>query len=176
MLKKLQDLSRLNESDIKYSEYHEYFETDDGLVIALDKGTPKPQRHLYYADEDWETGEYRTADDIAKTKEQLKQCFIEENIRRLHTFTDWLEKHPVIELYISKNPQYRGQTDGARYVRALYPDDWEHSIMERKVTEEELAFIRDYEEKQKAEFIERLERYWKRYSDKVEIRTYWANR
>lgn len=177
MLKRLQDTTKLSELDIEYAKYHEYFETEDGLVISLDKTTPKPQKHLYYADEDWNTGEYRTASDIAPTKDALKECFIADNMTNFHSFSEWLGKHQTSKLYISKKPQYRGDEKGARYIRALFPsDEWEISQMEREVTEQELADIRAYENELKAEFVKRLERYWNRYSDKVEIRTYWANR
>lgn len=177
MLKQLQDLTKLGERDKEFAKYHDYFETEDGLVISLDKKLPKPQRYLYYQDEDPATGEYRTDSDIAPTKDILKECFIEENMRNLHSFSEWLDKHPTAKLYISEESQYRGDENGARYIRTLFPnDEWEINQMEREVTEQELADIRAYEENQKAEFAKKLERYWNRYSDKVEIITYWADR
>lgn len=177
MLKQLQDFNKIGEKDREYAKYHEYFETEDGLVIALDKGLPKPQRYLYYQDIDPSTGEYRTSSDIAPTKDILKELFVSENMRRLCIFYKLLERNPEMELYISKNSQYRSDKNGARYIRPLLPSDrLEISQMERKITEQELADIRAYEENRKAEFVKRLERYWNRYSDKVDIRTYWADR
>ena len=177
-MKKLTDYSKLNQKDISYKEYHEYFETDDGLIVALDKHKPGISKVLYYADEDWGTGEYRTASDIAPTKEDLKRCFIQDNLRKLHSYKRWLENHPTADLYITERVQYRGEESGARAIFAAFPDDLDDPRCKplRKLTEEELKVVFAFEKEQEEQFIKRLERYWKRYADKVYISTYWANR
>lgn len=169
----LTDYTKLEGLDFKYKEYHHHFETSDGLIVAIEKKKPRIDRVLWYADEDYSTGEYRTSDDIAPNKEALKECFLEENLRKYHSiFTD-IENHPMKKLFISKSGRYIRDSK----VRAIVPDyESEAYKYERALTNEEIKVLRETCESDLVDFKKRLDRYWKRYSDKVYISTYWANR
>lgn len=169
----LTDCSKLTGLDLKYKDYNHHFVTDDGFLISVRRDRPGISKILYYSDEDYSTGEYRTATDIAPNKEALKNCFMSENLRKIRSVTDWLDKHPCGKLFISKNGQYICDSE----VRAVATDfPGEEYKYERELTVDEIETIRKVVAEDKKAFEKRLERYWKRYSDKVYISTYWANR
>jgi len=75
-------------------------------------------------------------------------------------------------LYIA--PQYNGDKTEGTLCGIRYES--EHFIDGKGVTEEELVIINKRRAELAADYEKRLERYWKRYGDKVRTHGYWANR
>ena len=172
-MQQLTDYSKLEGLDLKYKEYNHHFETSDGLIVAINHMKPRISRVLWYADEDYSTGKYRTSDDIAPNKEALKNCFIQDNLRSFHSVFSDMERHPMKKLYITKGGQYIRDSK----VRAIVADyDEEAYKYERELTPEEVKVLKETVDKDLEAYKTRLDRYWKRYSDKVHINTYWADR
>ena len=172
-MKPLTDYTKLEGLDLKYKDYNHHFETSDGLIVAINHMKPRISRVLWYSDEDLTTGEYRTASDIAPNKEVLKNCFMNDNLRGFHSVFSDIERHPMKKLFISKNGQYIRDSE-VRYIVADYEE--ESDKYERELTDEEVKVLKETVDKDLEAYKTRLERYWKRYSDKVCISTYWANR
>lgn len=171
----LQDTTKLGARDIEYAKSNTYATTNDGFVVGIPVKKPRIQKDVWRADTDYETGEYVSPSDIAKDKEHLKDLWVEDNLREFQGLTKWLDEHPTSDLYLSKGPMYCKDSN-VRYFAVLRYGDWEIDKMERKATEDEIEFIRNLEAEQMAAFKKRLETYWKRYSDKIGVRTYWADR
>lgn len=174
-MQSLTDYSILEGLDLKYKDYNHHFITNDGFIVAFSKCKPRIDKVLWYADEDYSTGEYRAASDIAPDKEALENCFISENLRKFHSLTDWLDKHPCGKLFISKKGQYVKDSK-VRGIATDFDEPEAQFKYERALTDEEVETIRKTVDEEKKAFEQRLERYWKRYSDKVYISTYWADR
>lgn len=154
---------------LKNFKKYDYFNTSDGYVIELRPARAcKIQSTIYESDEDV-NGNYRTAKDIAPTEDALKQLFFNENMRLDGDYTpkEWEN------LYISE-PMFAGSNLRTIYHRLTQQIDWWHDV-ERKLTWDEIEWLKKYYAEQKRLMLERLERYWKRYHDKIYIHTYWAN-
>lgn len=170
------DTQRWGEKEFKhYKNHRDFFMLEDGLVLMLPnaKGV-KITSKIYEPDEDFSTGEYRTAKDIAPTKQELKRLFIEENMSNLTLPLSRCNDRPGCRLYIS-NPIRPNVDTRQIFTRNSEQIERWHDV-EREITKSEYYLLRDWEERQQKVMMQRLERYWKRYEDKIEIRTYWVNR
>lgn len=162
-------VEKYGEGELKYLKKYDYFKTSDGYIIEL-----RPARAyqisstIYESDED-ASGNYRTAKDIAPTEDDLKALFIADNMRLEGDYTpeEWQN------LYIS-TPCFRGSTLRTIYHRQTHQIDQWHDV-ERRLTWAEIEWLKNYYAEQRKAQTERLERYWKRYRNKIYIHTYWAN-
>lgn len=145
------------------------FRTSDGLLLRYRVPTPTIDRTIYMSDEDAE-GNYRTASDIAPTKADMERVFISHNMfMNCRLMTDYLDREP---LGISKEDEYTDRP--GRYIRTMYAGSDSH--IERALTDDEIATLKKIDDATRERYRKRLASYWKRYSDKVYISTYWANR
>lgn len=170
-MRRLTDLSQLGKLDIEYQKYHEYYETDDGLIVAYDISKPGINSAIYRADE--VDGRYVSSSYYASTKDQLKLLFMRDNLRRFNDYAERLQQYPMEKLWITKRPNYYHDSV-VRAIRCDVPSPVDE--YERPLTKDELDFILEREKFWKAKFQKRLETYWKKYSDKVYVHTYWADR
>lgn len=161
-----------------YENEHEYIELDNGAVIMWDK--PSILSTIYYDDE--------TADPLAKNK---KEVWMAENLNR--NFTDyqlyrWIKEMQewkangfatgTIELEpyftISENHNSFMQAYPVFYNgRASKEEDKKNGSPISEKECDELVKILD---ELKAQYIKRLETYYKKYEDKICSVGYWANR
>ena len=168
------EVERYGEKELKYWRKYDFFKLHDGLVVYLSGARAKAiEREIYESDED-EQGRYRTSSDIAPNNDALKRLFMARNLRELRNYTKYLDERPFEKLYISK-PVYTNSNLRQFVVRSASQIDAWHDV-EREATPEELAALKQWEDEQMLEMTDRLEKYWKRYGDKVGITTYWANR
>lgn len=168
-IKKHEDLCDM--LDIKYykSRYY-YYITPDGYIVKLKKN--KPRRNLYIADE----GPFYES--YAKGEVTDRSIFFSHNLETLSDFDrDRLDSTACCRVKRTED----GTLSISTYdMRPEYEYDEEtgtyKEIPAKKPTTRELAVYvaawNAYEADQRA----RLEKYWKRYSDKVCVNTYWANR
>lgn len=169
-----QMVERYGEKELKFYSKYDYFRTEDGLIVELTGARARGiTREIYFSDEDAQ-GNYRTGSDIAPTKEILKEIFFKENLDNLTEITKRQEERPYKKIYISK-PNWVNSEVRCFLLRDEADIDRRHDI-ERLATDEEIKWLKGYEDEQRKEMTERLEKYWKRYSNKVGIRTYWADR
>ena len=168
-IKKHEDLCDM--LDIKYykSRYY-YYITPDGYIVKLKKN--KPRRNLYIADE----GPFYES--YAKGEVTDRSIFFSHNLETLSDFDrDRLDSTACCRVKRTED----GTLSISTYdMRPEYEYDEEtgtyKEIPAKKPTPRELAVYvaawNAYEADQRA----RLEKYWKRYSDKVCVNTYWADR
>lgn len=169
-----QMIERYGEKELKFYNQYDFFRTDDGLIIEMSGARSKSiTREIYFSDEDAH-GNYRTSSDIAPTKEILKGIFFKENLDDLDDLTGRMAERPQKKLYVSK-PTWNNSEVRTFVLRDDIDIDRWHDV-ERLATEEETNWLKQYDEEQRKAMTERLEKYWKRYSNKVGIRTYWADR
>lgn len=162
-------MEKYGEKELTYLKKYDYFKTSDGYVIELRPARAyKIQSTIYESDED-ASGNYRTASDIAPTEDDLKRLFIEDNMR----LDEPTRPEEWQQLYISK-PMFMNSTLRTIYHRQTHQVDQWHDV-ERKLTWAEVEWLRNYYAEQRKAMKERLERYWKRYRNKIYIHTYWAN-
>lgn len=169
----VEEVERYGEKELKYWKKYDFFETSDGLKVML---TPARATRLdttiWKSDED-EHGNYITSDYYAPNEDARKALFIRENLDNLTEISDHAE-HSNRTLYISKPTR---TSDTLRTIVARHEweiNDWRD--VERPMTAEEIEDLKEWEEEQRKAMTDRLERYWKRYKNKVRIDTYWVNR
>lgn len=167
------DIARYGEKELKYWGKYDFFELSDGLRVMLTPARGKAiTTTIWESDEDTQ-GNYRTSDDIAPTEQARYNLFIAENMRNLTDITEHAE-HTNRTLYVSKPTR---TSDTLRTVIARHDyeiDNWHDT--ERPLTEQEIADLKKWEEEQRTALKQRLDRYWKRYKNKVRVDTYWVNR
>ena len=99
-----------------------------------------------------------------------KEYFIEHNMR--HNFSS-LEFDFEKELFLFPNYEQAPEIKCLRALNRFEAEDHENL---RKVTAEETEQIKNKLEEFKADYLKRLNTYWKRYGHKVYASGYWANR
>lgn len=157
--------------DIKYYKSHYYYYiTPDGYIVKLDK--KKPRRNLYIADE----GPFYES--YAKGEVTDRSIFFSHNLETLSDFDrDRLESTACCRVKRTKD----GTLSISTYdMRPEYEYDEEtktyKEVPAKKPTPRELAVYVAAWDAYEADQRARLEKYWKRYSDKVCVNTYWADR
>lgn len=168
------DIETYGEKELKYWKKYDFFELSDGLKIFLSGSRASAINNVIYRSDEDAQGHYITSDDIAPTEEDLKRIFIADNMRNLREYSEYLEQRPFAKLYVGK-PTYRDSELRNLLVRDDHEVEMWHDV-ERVLTEAELSDVKKWEEEQRKAHRERLEKYWKRYKNKVYIHTYWANR
>lgn len=155
---------------LKFLKKYDFFKLSDGKVLELSGArTVKINRDIYEPDTD-ASGNYRSPKDIAPNRETLRKLFIANNMDDL-AFVTKLAKVCNRKIYLSMNH------DDIYCVvlrDLLEPDRF--GDIERELTPEEYEALEKYEQEQEAIMLKRLESYWKRYGEKVNIRTYWEDR
>ena len=171
------------EAGIEYSNRKMYFKAGDGTVCCIEK--PNIVSTVWYDDE--------CADPLGNTDKSRWNGFVYYNMRQWDSYTyidEWIQD----EEYLKKNgcccgrhasvPVLRKFSDNGAWVIDFYrrdDDDYmvkkaEEKYGSRPLTDEEVAAIPDLYVAMAKTFGKRLENYWKRYSDKVGSRGYWADR
>ncbi len=168
--KVIAEYSERNNLDIEYQNKRYYFyATADGYIVKLDKN--KPKSRLYIADEGPYYDSYRKGEITDRTiffeqnmdilgdySRQRLESPVNCNVRR--TITGDLSIDPFGKIEYSYDPA----TGKSEEIPVKHPTPRELAVY--------VAARDAYEADQRA----RLEKYWKRYSDKVSVGTYWADR
>jgi hypothetical protein len=154
---------RMVEHCLKSSNYIDMGE------FYLDLGQSKPTitKDLYFADTDYSTGEYRSAPD--NTWKLFKSYNMRMNSNQ--KWLDELKDHDIIF-----KTQYSRHIGGELMTWAN--DNYNYRKDEGDITatpEQKEIVINALIESDK-KYLTRLERYYKRYADKVWTHTYWAER
>lgn len=168
-----QEVAERGANELKWWSRYDYFETSDGYRIMLTPTRAKSITTTIWESDEDEHGNYITGDDIAPTEDARKRLFFAENMRNLDDITAKAENSHRT-LYISK-PTRTSDTLRTVYARGDNEVNDFHDV-ERPLTEPEIADLKKWEEEQRQLMAERLERYWKRYKNKVRVDTYWVNR
>lgn len=133
-----------------------------GMLVDIGDSKPTIHSDMWY-------------DDETEGPEENKQNFMAYN-RQMgspsHCELSGYNYGDRVELYFIR--KYSGQANSNLVAPAYMRGDEPHAI--RKVTPEELETINTGIDDIIDDYDKRLERYWKRYSDKVSARGYWANR
>ena len=170
-MRRLTDLSKLGKLDIEYQRYHEFYETDDGFIVAYDIPKPGIGSAIYRPDEI--DGKLCPSTYWASDQKELKALFFSDNLRKIKSYSERLREYPMEKLWITKRPLYRHDSV-ARAIRC--DEESEFDEYERQLTKAELKVILEREKYWRERYQKRLETYWKKYSDKVYVHTYWADR
>lgn len=168
-----QDVERYGEKEAKHWKKYDFFELSDGLRIILTPARAKSITTTIWESDEDEQGHYVTPDYYAPDENARKKLFFAENMRNLDDITEHA-RHSNRTLYVSK-PAWINST--LRNIIARHDheiDNWHDT--ERPMTAEEIASLEKWEEEQRRAMAERLERYWKRYNNKIRVDTYWVNR
>lgn len=168
--KVIAEYSERNNLDIEYQNKRYYFyATADGYIVKLDKD--KPKSRLYIADE----GPYY--DSYRKGEITDRDIFFEQNMNILGDYSRQRLESPV-------NCNVRRTITGDLSIDPFGKIEYSYDpatgkseeIPVKHPTTRELAIYVAARKAYEADQRERLEKYWKRYSDKVWVDTYWANR
>lgn len=168
--KVIAEYSERNNLDIEYQNKRYYFyATADGYIVKLDKN--KPKSRLYIADE----GPYY--DSYRKGEITDRDIFFEQNMNILGDYSRQRLESPV-------NCNVRRTITGDLSIDPFGKIEYSYDpatgkseeIPVKHPTTRELAIYVAARKAYEADQRERLEKYWKRYSDKVWVDTYWANR
>ena len=141
-------------TDPDYIEAHNWgkdeivLEYDDGKYAILSCPQEHIQRDLWFRDDN----------EIPSKSEEL---FINYNLG------DYSMEH---KKYIMKDNDFVYISDRTCYIR---PDAYE---IIRPLRDDEKKVIEAALNERKAKFIKRLKTYWKKYSNKVYVQSYWADR
>lgn len=163
-----------------YMTRYEYVDVDGEHVIEIER--PSIRSEFWYDDE------YDSP--LTDDEEQRKAYFIAENMRwqfKDFGLAEWDEcERQLAEigcctgLHLSE-PFLGVWPDGQCYPH-FFGDDERIRLDEARgmtripMTAEQIDGLREVLDGQRAKFEKRLNTYWKRYSDKVCARGYWANR
>jgi len=142
----------LKSSFVDMGEY--YLDFGDKPVIS---------NKIYYSDQ--KPGSYEMADDPGTSWEVFKKYNLDLNLNSIDYSRG---KNLCITTADNK-------TDGlVKYWSQKYTAEMRNG--DRLATEEEKKIIEKYAEEKKEEYILRLERYYKRYQNKITTVSYWADR
>lgn len=135
--------------------------------LNIGKNKPTIDKTLYFADTDYSTGEYITA------PKNTWELFKSYNMR-MNSNEKWLEELEKSDILL--RPQYK--KTGSSIMSWTNADNWRFELVEgeRIATSEEKEIIIKALKESDKKYLTRLERYYKRYSDKVWTQTYWADR
>lgn len=167
-IKKTEHLSERLDLKFFKSRYY-YYITADGYIVKLDKS--KPKRNLYIADE----GPFY--DSYAKGNVTDRDIFFAKNMKTLDKYMRERLKTPVL---CSIRRTMEGNLSIDPFGRTEYSYDPATGKSEelpiKRPTPRELAIYVAAWDAYEADQRARLEKYWSRYSDKVRVDTYWADR
>lgn len=167
--------------DYTAKAYH-VFQLDAGELIEIDK--PSIKSDIWYDDE--------TQDPAGKNGERKREAFMAYNLEKLYEpATGYLAQEPpygfrrkLKKPYLIK--KYYNDTDygpirsAVLFSQFFYDEEQERERTRygwsRDLSEYELRELAECEAVVRAKYEKRLNTYWKRYSDKVYTRGYWANR
>ncbi len=156
--------------DLKfYKSLHYFYITPDGYVVKLAK--EKPRKDLYIADE----GPYY--DKYASDEITDQDIFFEKNMKTLDKYMRERLETPVL---CSVRRTMSGDLSIDPFGRTEYSYDpatgKSEELPTKRPTPRELAIYVAAWDAYEADQRARLEKYWKRYSDKVCVNTYWRDR
>jgi len=141
-----------------------YIRSGDLWINCGDK-KPRIERDLWYDDE-------TDGPDDSKF-EAFRAYNLRSNAQSM--LSEQSEYGGVREVWLVQN-YYGNDANELVAVTTKRVDDLPRSGELRKVTPEELKAINKARAEVNTDYEKRLERYWKRYNDKVMARGYWANR
>lgn len=150
-----------NEKMVKYCLTSSlYIQLNDKFVVVCSK-KPKIDSDIWY-------------DDETKSPSVTFESFVDNNTRNLPNYfqLENIRFGNHRSLFIA--PQYYADKTDGKLCGLRYEDD--NFTDGRKVSKEELEIINQAVSEVRADYEKRLKRYWKRYSDKVTTKGYWANR
>lgn len=167
-IKKTEHLSE--RLDLKfYKSHYYYYITTDGYIVKLDKS--KPKKDLYIPDE----GPFYES--YAKGDVTDRDIFFEKNMKTLDKYMRERLETPVL---CSVRRTMMGDLSIDPFGRTEYSYDPATGKSEelpiKRPPPRELAIYVAAWDAYEADQRARLERYWKRYGNKVCINTYWADR
>ena len=152
---------------------YDFYKTNDGLIIELEKVNKiSIDKTMYY-------------DDETESPEVNEQNFIDYNRSNVpsHNLKDYLEEKENLQ----KNGCASGRYDyNGIYFRLTYNNDdkvvhcnWhddKDKYFKRYLTKEEEQDFIDLIKERQEKYIERLKKYFKRYGKNITTHGYWANR
>lgn len=161
--------------------YH-VFQLDAGELVEIEK--PGIARALWYDDE--------TPNPAGKNGERKREAFMAYNLEGLHEpataylaqdppygFQRKLKKPYLIKTYYT-DACYGPIRSAVLFSRFFYAEEQENERerygWSRDLSKDEIRELAECEAVVRAKYEKRLNAYWKRYSDKVYTRGYWANR
>ena len=167
-IKKTEHLSERLDLKFYKSRYY-YYITADGYIVKLDKS--KPKKVLYIPDE----GPFYES--YAKGDVTDRDIFFAKNMKTLDKYMRERLETPVL---CSIRRTMEGNLSIDPFGRTEYSYDPATGKSEelpiKRPTPRELAIYVAAWDAYEADQRARLEKYWKRYGDKVRVDTYWANR
>lgn len=143
-----------------------YVQLADGRYVDVSETKTRIESEMWYDD--------TTAGPDTKSFDVFKAYNLRNAPQRYEAtrVRSWGEERSLVLL-----PQYRGDTEG-KLLGIAYQTEHEraqHSSTE-EVTPEQLETFNSAIDEVRADFEKRLATYWKRYSNKVSRRGYWADR
>lgn len=161
-----------------FPKHYHVIDTGHGMV-EIDK--PSIENEIWYDDE--------TPNPFGDNNEHKKAAFKSRNMQNLYLseqFEEWLECKReyeeegvttgawVAEPYTTKKYRSDGRLDFVFFV-PRYTYKHQDDPTKTPLSEDEIAELKAISDEIKAQFEKRLETYYKRYSDKIFSRGYWAN-
>ena len=134
------------------------FRTQDNYYIIINIAKPKIDKDLWFDDE---------KPIPAKTEEVFVNYNVELNGSKFNLKDD---------LYIYDPYTYHGNENLVKVSDCFKSDKIQNFTYKRDLTEEEKIIIKEIYSILFDNYVERLKKYYKRYSDKVHCRGYWVNR
>jgi len=148
---------------VDYCMAHSKYIKIDDLYINVCSAKPAITKTIWYDDERPDPGSGWETFIALNERNNMPHLF---ELERRH--------FGVQHLYLIVN--YCGDKSGGRLVVPTYKDDDEKMEVVRKVTESDLQQINEAVQGVRDNYSRRLVNYYKRYSDQVTSKGYWANR